>query len=130
MKFSFLILSALFTIGAVAQSPTIKVERNGTAPLAKTINLSDTALQDWEPQVLTIQEQPKPASDYGNKKEYLTQQRKKKQEQNKVSPPKAARDASPPAPVLLNNFTANNSQSTPNDNHLAISNAGKIVSVG
>ncbi len=129
MKFSFLILYVLFTIGVAAQAPTIKVERNGTAPLAKTINLSDTALQDWEPQVLTIQEQPKPASDYGNKKEYLTQQRKKKQEQNKVSPPKAARDASPPAPVLLNNFTANNSQSTPNDNHLAISNAGKIVSV-
>ncbi|MFN8286842.1 MAG: T9SS type A sorting domain-containing protein [Chitinophagales bacterium] len=103
-----------------------QVERNLTAPLKQTVNFSDPALQDWEPFLLTIKEQPKPASDYGNKKALLMAERRN----HHISPAgyKSGRSAIP-APVMLNNFTANNAQGTPNDNHMAVSNDGKVVSV-
>ncbi len=108
-----------------AQGPVMQVERSLSAPLTKVIRFNDPALQDWEPLVLTIKEQPKPASDYGNRKEYLHQQRLQHQAIKQTRQGRAL----PEAPVMLTNFTANVSQSTPNDNHLAISNNGKIVSV-
>ena len=129
MKIGFIATLLLGSASLVAQNISVKVERNQTVPLVKEINFSDPALEDWETNVLTIQEQPKPASDYGNKKELLNELRKQKQLQKNSSTKNASRGANPPAPVMLNNFTANNAQGTPNDNHIAISNGGKIVSV-
>lgn len=114
----------VLTLGA--QNTGVQVERNLSAPLTKTLNFSNPDLQDWEPFLLTVKEQPKPASDYGHKKEWLTQQRISHHAAQNSN--RSARSAAP-APVMLNNFTANNAQGTPNDNHLAVSNDGKVVSV-
>lgn len=127
MKTLHLLLALVLYSSINAQSHT-SVIRNLSTPLKATVDISSPDLQDWDPFLLTIHEQPKPASDYGNKKQLLKQMRLQKQ-------PAAAhesydsRAAMPPAPIMLNNFTANNAQGTPNDNHIAISNAGKIVSV-
>ncbi|MES2621810.1 MAG: T9SS type A sorting domain-containing protein [Bacteroidota bacterium] len=129
MKIGFIATLLLGSASLMAQNISIKVERNQKVSLAKEINFSDPALEDWEANVLTLQEQPKPASDYGNKKEQLNELRKQKQLQKNPYLKNASRGANPAAPIMLNNFTANNSNGTPNDNHIAISNGGKIVSV-
>lgn len=120
-------LLLLFYSFSVSSQNAVTVLRNQKAIHATTINLSDPTITDWNPLLVTVAEAPKPANDYSNKKEILKTQRLQKQW---TSP---AQDESnrgnTPAPIMLNNFTANNSQSTPNDNHLAISNGGKIVSV-
>ncbi|HLP53035.1 MAG TPA: T9SS type A sorting domain-containing protein [Chitinophagales bacterium] len=126
MKFLLPLLFVMPALLFAQTTTTVQVERGGKTALAKTINIAQT--EDWDPLLLTIKEQPKPASDYGNKKELLTQMRKQRQS-NPVVKKNEADEALTPAPILLNNFTANNSQSTPNDNHIAISDAGKIVSV-
>lgn len=124
------IFSSLFLLLGFVSSvqSQAKVERNQRAALVRAINLSDPQIEDWDPTVLTIREQPKPASDYGNKKELLKAMRIQKSTDSKTVNERA-RSFTPEPPVLLNNFTANNAQGTPNDNHIAISNSGKIVSV-
>ncbi len=126
MKNICLAVLGLCVITLNAQNTGAQVERNLSAPLTKTLNFSNPDLQDWEPFLLTIKEQPKPASDYGSKKEWLLQQRR-----NHHAAPNGNRStrSAAPAPVMLNNFTANNAQGTPNDNHMAVSNDGKVVSV-
>lgn len=120
---TFLLLLCMLLVNSQS---SINVLRNQKATAKTTINLADPALTDWEPLLVTVHEQPKPASDFGNRKELLKQQRMQKQ--SVVSQNSGTR-GNVPVPVMLNNFTANNSQSTPNDNHMAISNGGKIVSV-
>ncbi len=110
-----------------AQGGTAKVERGGVAPLSGTINLSDTTLQDWEPHVLNISEQNDGSKEFGEEKTIVNSQRKRHRARKKLK--NSPRGSTAPAPVMLRNFTANNAQGTPNDNHIAISNDGKIVSV-
>lgn len=112
-------------MSAKGQEGTMQVERHQSSPVTRTLNFSDPALEDWEPLVVTIKEAPKPASDYGNKKALLHQQRL----QHQRAKQSRAAQSLPDAPVMLTNFNANVSQATPNDNHIAISNGGKIVSV-
>lgn len=116
--FCFWMALAMAQIGA-------KVERNLTAPPSGVINFSDTSLQDWEPFLQNLKEQPEPAGYDPVLKQLLLQRRL-----NHQSSPHSgsARSAIAP-PVMLNNFTANNAQGTPNDNHIAVSNNGKVVSV-
>ncbi len=69
-----------------------------------------------------------PASDYSNKKFVLNQKRLSKfYEYSRQH--KSRSGGSAPSPLITNNFMANPAQGTPNDNHIAISNAGKVVSV-
>lgn len=125
MKLFAIVPFVFLCASLLGQSTTMQVERNGKAPRAKVIDLSET--EDWDPGVLTVREQPKPASDYSNKKELLMELRKQKQGHT-VNLKNPGRSLTP-APVMLTNFAANNAQSTPNDNHIAISDSGKIVSV-
>lgn len=129
MKNGFVFTLFIWSASLMAQTTSAKVERHKQAPLAKVINFSDPDLEDWGPHVLTIREQPKPASYYSDKKEYLNLLRKQKKTQNNPGIRNSSRGANPAAPVMLNNFTANNAQGTPNDNHIAVSNDGKIISV-
>ena len=85
MRIGPVVFALVIAYSASSQGVTIKVERDRTIPLGKAINLSDTSLQDWEPDIVTIKEQPKPASDYGDKKELLNQLRLQKQSEKKVN---------------------------------------------
>lgn len=122
MRISFVLpfLFAVFFLNA-QQTP-----QQGTIAPSATITLSDTAHTDFEPSVTNIQEQPKPATDLQNKKALLHQQRIKNKADIKKND---ARSAKPDAPVLLSGFNGNSAQGTPNDNHIAVSNNGWIVSV-
>ncbi len=126
MKFSASFFLLLLASLLSAQSVSIQLLRNGKAPVGQKINLSET--EDWEPHLLTIKEQPKPASDYANKKELLAEMRRQKQGSKPAYKNTGSR-ALTPAPVMLTNFTANNAQGTPNDNHIAISDSGILISV-
>lgn len=126
MKKYIIIICCALSLQVLAQPFSVAVERNRALPLSHTVNLSNLAEEDWEVNVLNIRQQPAPASDYGNKKEQLNVQRLLHQNSRGIY--KSDRAVSP-APVVADNFLANPAQGTPNDNHIAISNEGKIVSV-
>jgi hypothetical protein len=126
MKSSIILICSILSLCVSAQPFSIAVERNRTVPLLHTVNLSDQSTEDWEINILNIRQQPAPASDYGTKKDLLNAQRL--QHISKAGLHKMDRALSP-APVVADNFIANPAQGTPNDNHIAISNGGKIVSV-
>jgi hypothetical protein len=127
MKQLFLLLGTCNFLFSTAQPFSVQVQRNGTAAPALVVNLSDPALQDWEPYVLTIKEQNDGMSKFGPEKKIVDELRRKFKANGSVAG--SQRAGSAPVPIMLNNFGANNAQGTPNDNHIAISNAGKIVSV-
>ncbi|MCW5908535.1 MAG: T9SS type A sorting domain-containing protein [Chitinophagales bacterium] len=128
MKNSVLFLLLLFLLNSLnAQNVSVEVTRNGIAPLAGELDLNDPALQDWEPHILTVAEQKDGFSKIGNSKQMLDEKRRQFKSQGSNS--NSFRSGTASSPVMLNNFTANNAQGTPNDNHIAISNDGKIVSV-
>lgn len=128
MKSIVISLFILCSLLVQAQQPLVKVERNGSTPLAGSINLNDPALQDWEPYVFSISEQEDGMEEgYGEEKKLVDAKRAAfKLQGGGLGSPRAGTAATP---VMLNNFAANNAQGTPNDNHLAISNDGKVVSV-
>lgn len=123
------IAALLLTGMAFAQSPSAQVLRGGTAPLTGTINLSDPNLQDWDPYVFAIGEQKDAMAEYGGEEKEKVNEMRRKFKANGGSSGNGQRAGTAAMPVMLNNFTANNAQGTPNDNHIAISNDGKIVSV-
>lgn len=111
-----------------AQKITCDVQRNGSVALFHSINASDPSIEDWEVNVTNIRQQPVPASDYSNNKSALNQNRLSKfYDAQKYRLSKSGSAA--PGPIITNSFMANPAQGTPNDNHIAISNSGKIVSV-
>lgn len=126
MKYFIALIVASLWLSGYAQNTTVQVDRNGTAPLAKSINFSDPTLQDWDPFVQTISEGPKEDEDYIPEKEIVDERRAQHVRANTQN---AARGTTPPAPIMLNNFTANTAQGTPNDNHMAVSDSGIVASV-
>ena len=62
----------VFCFGSALVSQT---KTDGAALLAKEIKLSDTAIKDFAPNLNSLDQQPIPASEYGNKKEELYKQR-------------------------------------------------------
>lgn len=122
-----LIFFLLFFFYTNAQTVSVQLTRNGTAPLAGELDLNNPALQDWEQHIITIAEQKDGFSAMGSNKRVLDEKRRQFQSQSSNS--NSFRSGIAALPIMLNNFTANNAQGTPNDNHIAISNDGKIVSV-
>lgn len=95
-------------------------------PLAKTIVA--TSLADGnDATLLNIQQQPNPASGTDLLKQQINEVRALKHQVQPLNKTLAVNSAT--APTLLKGFSANFPNSIPNDNHLAISNGGKIVSV-
>lgn len=119
----------LLTGMAFAQSPSAEVLRGGAAPLSGTINLGDPSLQDWDPNVFTVGEQKDAMAEFGGEEKEKVNEMRRKFKANGGAGSSGQRAGTAAMPVMLNNFTANNAQGTPNDNHIAISNDGKIVSV-
>jgi hypothetical protein len=101
--------------------------RSGKIAPAGTTELKDTATVDFDPVVTNVQEQPHPASELRHKKEILHRQRLANS--GHAVKKNAARGAVVEPPVYLTGFNANVAQGTPNDNHIAISRQGIIVSV-
>jgi len=127
MKLLTVLFCVMFSIGIVAQQPgNVTLQTGRIAPAGK-VDLSDTTQPDYDPVVTNIKEQPDPANDLRNKKAMLHQQRL--QTKGNTVKKNAARGVNPEPPIYVAGFNANTPQGTPNDNHVAISNNGIVVSV-
>jgi hypothetical protein len=71
-SFKSILTSLLIFVGLPIFAQT-KTTGKSTPPLQ--INLSDSALIDYNPALFELDKQPIPSADYGNKKEQLLQQR-------------------------------------------------------
>ncbi|MCS6935130.1 MAG: T9SS type A sorting domain-containing protein [Chitinophagales bacterium] len=120
------LITSVFLLKIALNLPAQVRPLQGNVPLSGSVQLTDTLHPDFEPAVTTIVEQPKPASDLQNKKQQLHQKRIAQKGDVKKND---ARGANAPLPEILKGFNGNNAQGTPNDNHLAVSNSGWIVSV-
>jgi len=97
-----------------------------TAPSA-IIDMSE-ALPEYDPKLKLIQSaNPLPANQFQQMKRDLDLARAVKLSGNNLSK-KSSGKTGVPLPQLLKNFQANVTQGTPNDNDLAVSNGGTIIS--
>lgn len=127
MKFKLLILGLLTNLCLKAQLTYNSIETK--TPLAAVVSMSEKD-EDFDPKLILVQKaNPNPISDFEqNKKmlddkhlEYINKHKGKSNFQlNKT-------DVTPPTQLL--GFRANVTQGTPNDNDIAVSNAGIICSV-
>ena len=129
MKNIYLIIIICFTFIANAQqtgftysSTTIQV------PLSGVVDASGNAA-DFDPKLLLIKSAlPMPLNEVKRKKLALDRNRSLFIANNKNQSPLFEKTAAP-SPLISTNFIANYTYGTPNDNDIAISNGGKIVSV-
>jgi hypothetical protein len=114
----------ILSLTATAQNSSYDVKQ-GKTPLAATVDLNETA-DDWNASLLNLgSEMPRPASQYYDRKRIINEKKLAMQR----TPRQALYKMTAPMPLLSKNFDANNANGTPNDNHVSISNDGKIVSV-
>ncbi|MES2778417.1 MAG: T9SS type A sorting domain-containing protein [Bacteroidota bacterium] len=124
--FTGLFLSGL-SFCALAQSGFHYSTSNYVSPVAQTIDMSAEVI-DFDPRLLLIKPAaPQPLTENRQLKNLLDQQRLLAT--HKSSPSNRMTKTVVPEPTLLRNFNGNLTQGTPNDNDLAISNGGFIVSV-
>jgi hypothetical protein len=119
MRLILFLISLQFSFSLVAQTKT-----DGTAPKAKEINLSDTALKDYAPNLNSIDKQPIPASEYGDKKEELYRKRIKAIQAKK----KSGNGDEAVSPKVIQQFEGNVANGSPSDNDVAIGIDGTILS--
>lgn len=121
----FLFASVGVGVSTNAQEFTYKTLEH-VSPLAKVINMSEPT-PDYEPTLLLLKSSaPIPAGSVKGQKLMLDAKRKTIQP---VSREKGAFKTQAPVPFQIKGFVGNGTQGTPNDNDVAISNSGAIVSV-
>lgn len=126
MKCLLSILLIGFTVHAHAQQTFSYQSENHTTPLSCTINLSEPH-KDYDPRLQLIQSaSPAPATLFHQHKQMLDRLRSEKVKKGQTQ---TLAKSAPPSPTVLTNFAGNITQGTPNDNDLAISDSGMIVSV-
>ncbi len=124
--FSFFVLIG---VGANAQArKTI-----GISNKPETIHFADNGIVDYQPQLLHLDQHPIPSAEYGDKKDKLNILRAQKELElqnkgaNKKESSKKTRGLAP-NPTVFKGIQGNLSSSTPNDNDIAVSNGGKVIS--
>lgn len=95
----------------------------GTVKLLGTFTF-DEVQNSFDPTVLNL-EAPKPGSETGNRKAILDEKRKNRQ----LRPQPIQRKAGSPSPTVDFVTLGNTATGTPNDNDLAVSDSGLIISV-
>jgi hypothetical protein len=122
-----------FMLGACIIAATIVVnaqarKTTGVSSPANTINFSDNGIVDFSPNLLHLDQHPIPSAEYGNKKEELNRLRElKEKETTKTKAEKKTRGLAP-NPTIVKGWQANVASGTPNDNDIAVSNDGKVIS--
>lgn len=125
--FSIFILLG-YVVGAQARKTM------GVSVSPKVINFTDNGIVDYQPQILYLDQHPIPSAEYANKKEELNKQRAEKELALKnlgglqKDAQKKTRGLAP-NPTIFKGVQGNTSSSTPNDNDIAVSNGGKVMSV-
>ncbi len=128
MRKIFLFISSLMGVAATAQTKFSYHTEDFHTPLSYTIHLDDE-VADYDPRLQLIKSAaPLPATTYRKLKAELDARRAAKATQ--PLPATSYGKAAAPAPTLVTGFEGNIvTQGTPNDNDMAISDSGMIVSV-
>lgn len=92
------------------------------------VNFSDSQQLDLHPELVAIDQHPIPSAEYGHKKRDLDIARKVFKQNHPNIFAQKNRGAAP-NPIVVKGIQGNLANSVPNDNDIAVSNAGKVVSV-
>jgi hypothetical protein len=124
---TFLISFLVFLINVKAQSSYKSITTK--TPLAAVINMSDKD-EDFDPKLLLLKAaNPLPATTYNLNKRMLDAKHFESLQNDNGKSENNLNKTAVPQPVQLKGFKANITQGTPNDNDIAVSNAGIICSV-
>jgi hypothetical protein len=124
---TFLISLIAFQINLKAQSSYKSITTK--TPLAAVINMSDKD-EDFDPKLMLLKSaNPLPATTYNLNKQMLDAKHFKSLQNDNGKSENILSKTAVPQPVQLKGFKANITQGTPNDNDIAVSNAGIICSV-
>ncbi|GBL34426.1 hypothetical protein EMGBS15_00210 [Filimonas sp.] len=124
-KYSILLLCLFVSWQSFSQAN----KSNGISGPAKQINFSDPAIKDFDIHLIQHDQHPIPSAEYGSKKEELNRLRAlRKSEMKKELGQKNNRGLAV-NPSIVKGVQGNTSNSVPNDNDIAVSNDGKVVSV-
>jgi hypothetical protein len=121
-------------IGFIAFQINIKAQSSYKSlttktPLAAVINMSDKD-EDYDPKLMLIKAtNPLPATTYNMNKQMLDAKHFESMQNYNGKSVNTLNKTAVPQPVQLKGFKANITQGTPNDNDIAVSNAGIICSV-
>lgn len=125
LKFTlFTILSLFIVTGVIAQN-TVK-PHTGTVKLLGEFAFEETD-NSFSPSVLTVKQAPKPGTMFSHRKALLDAKRQKhifKPTKNTLR-----KSGTASTPIISFQTLGNNQNGTPNDNDLAVSNGGIVVSV-
>jgi hypothetical protein len=123
----FTIVGSLLTLSAMSQNGFSFRQNNYTFTPPTVIDIANSKEADFDPKLLLVQPAaPAPISDVKKLKQQLDRERSM---QTSKPNTKSLQKMAAPVPSLLTNFNGNITQGTPNDNDLAISKGGKIISV-
>lgn len=127
---NFIRITFFLLMMSVAASAQVQ-KMNGQSGKPVVVDASDRSRVDFFPSLLHLDQHPVPAAEYGNKKEELNRLRNLREEELRNHPPVQERKsrATAPNPFVLKGVQGNSTNSVPNDNDIAVSNAGKVVSV-
>ena len=126
MKYLFLFVALFIQCSLSAQYR--KTDGRSEKPL--TLKMLDPQRPDYFASLIHLDQHPLPAAEYGYKKTALNEARAKWEAQHPnrlevVNKP----TASAPDPIIWKSFAGNSANSVPNDNDIAVSNNGTVVSV-
>lgn len=127
MRLKLTLLGTLYIIFSfVASAQNTITPQTGTVKLLGEFKFEETN-NSFAPSILTVKQAPKPASPFKHRKALLDTKRQSHTHRTVKTTPRKTGAAS--APVVAYQTIGNNQNGTPNDNDLAISNDGFVVSV-
>jgi hypothetical protein len=121
--FGFLLLVCI-TFSATAQYR----KTDGQSGKPQTLRMVDPQRADYFTSLVHLDQHPLPAAEYGYKKTALNEARAKWEAEN-TKPTSSKPTATAPDPIIWKSFAGNSSNGIPNDNDIAVSNNGTVVSV-
>ena len=128
MKNYIFLLIAVFT----SQLCLAQVKKtNGVSGMPTVLDASDNSRIDFFPGLIHLDQHPIPSAEYGTKKEELNILRAQHEAKMQGQPLQAERKSRATAvnPIEVKGIQGNIANGIPNDNDIAVSNAGKVVSV-
>jgi len=100
---------------------------NGVSASPTQVNFADHSKTDYNPNLIFLDQHPIPSAEYGNKKEAINKLRQQKEVEGFLSEKKKRGLAL--NPTIVKGIQGNTANGVPNDNDIAVSNDGKVVSV-
>lgn len=125
VKFTLFTIFSFFLITSVSAQNTVK-PKTGTVKLLGEFSFEETD-NSFSPSILTVKQAPKPGTIFGYRKALVDAKRQNHIQRPSKGITKKAGTAS--TPTVTFQTLGNNQNGTPNDNDVAVSNGGMVVSV-